>query len=68
MGSHLSMMVASLVMEDVKDRALTMSNIDIRFWQRYMDDTCVTLLASKCKAFVGHLNRVELAIHLTLEQ
>ena len=44
------------------------TNVDIKFWKRYMDDTCVALAASKSEAFLGHLKTVELTIQFTLEQ
>ena len=68
MGSPVSITVANLVMEGEEDRALTTSNIDIRFWKRYVDDTCVALPAKKCETFLGHLNLVEPSIQFTLEQ
>ena len=68
MGSPASMTVANRVMEGVKDTALITSNIDIKFWKRYMDDTCEELPASKCEAFLGHLNLAKPTIRSTLEQ
>ena len=68
MGSPVSVLVANLVMEDVEDRALATTNVDVKFWKRYVDDTCVALAANKCEAFLGHLNLVEPTIQFTLEQ
>ena len=68
MGSPVPMKIADLVMEDVEDMALDTSNIDIRFWKRYVDDICVALLARKCEALLRHLNLVEPTIQFTLEQ
>ena len=68
MGSPVSVTVANLVMEDVEDRALATTNVDVKFWKRYVDDTCVALAANKCEAFLGHLNLVEPTIQFTLER
>ena len=52
----------------MEDRALATSDFDVKFWKRYVDDTCVALAASKCKTFLGHMNMVEPTIQFTLEQ
>ena len=67
MKSPVSVTVANLVMEDVEDRALATSNFDVKFWKRYMNDTCVALATCKCKAFLGHLSIVEPTILFALE-
>ena len=51
--------VASLVMEDVEDRALATRDFGVEFWKRYVDDTCVTLAATNCEVFLDYLNLVE---------
>ena len=43
-----------------------MIHVDVKFWKKYVDDTCVALAANKCK-FLGHLNMVEPTIQSTLE-
>ena len=68
MGSPDSVTVANRVMEDVKDRALATTNVDVNFWKTYVDDTCVALAADKREAFLGHLNLVEPTILFTLER
>ena len=55
-------------MESVEDKVLAMTNVDIRFLKRYVDDTCVVITVSKCEVFLGHLNLVEPTIQFHLEQ
>ena len=46
MGSPVSMVVASLVMECIEEKALTTFPREVRFWKRYVDDVhvCCALL------------------------
>lgn len=44
--------VANLIMEDVKERSLATSEITLRFWKYYVDDTCAVLLASRVQVFL----------------
>ena len=59
MGSPVSVTAANLVMEDVEDKALATTNVAVKFGNRYMNDTCMALAASKCEAFLDHWNLVE---------
>ena len=68
MGSPVSVTVANLVMEDVEDRALVTTDVPVRFWRRYVDDTCTALPASCCQRFLEHLNSIETSIQFTLEK
>ena len=45
-GSRVSVTIANLVIEDVEDRALASSDVSLRFWKRYVDDSCTALPAS----------------------
>ena len=38
MGSPVSAVIANLVMEDVKHRALTTARVSPSFWKRFVDD------------------------------
>ena len=67
MGSLVYVTVANLVMEDIEDRVLATTNVDVQFWKEYVDDKCVALAANKREAFLGHLNLVEPTIQFTLE-
>ena len=49
LGSPVSVTVANLVMEDVEDRALVTTDVPVRFWRRYVDDTCTASPASCCQ-------------------
>ena len=52
-------------MEDV---ALVTTNVPIRFWRRYMNDTYTALPASCCQQFLEPLNSIETSIQFTLEK
>ena len=67
MGSPVSVTVANLVMEVVEGRALATTDIPLRFWKRYVDDTCTALPRSRCQELLGHLNSTEATIQFTLE-
>ena len=67
MGSPVSVTVANLVMEDVEGRALATTDIPLRFWKRYVDDTCTALPRSRCQELLEHLNSTEATIQFTLE-
>ena len=45
MGSLVSVTIANLMMEDVEERAMAIT--DIRFWKWYVNDMCTALPASK---------------------
>ena len=62
------MTVANLVMEDVEGRALVTTDVPVRFWRRYVDDTCTALPASCFQRFLEHLNSIETSIQFTLEE
>ena len=69
MGSLVSVTIANLVMEDVKERAMGTTHIPFRFWKWYVDDTCTctALLVSKLQEFLSHLNGVKPSIQFTVE-
>ena len=67
MGSPVSVTIANLVMEDVEERAMVTTDIPLRFWKRYINDTCMALLAGKLQEFLRHLNGVEPSIQFMLE-
>ena len=67
MGSPVSVTIANLVMEDVEERALATTDIPLRLWKRYVDDTCAALPASRVQQFLDHLNGVEPSIQFTVE-
>ena len=67
MGSPVSVTIANLVMEDVEERALATTDIPLKFWKHYVDDTCAALPASSVQQFLDHLNGVEPSIQFTVE-
>ncbi len=68
MGSPMSVVVANLVMEDIKERALSTFHPPPHFWKRYIDDTCAALSLDQIPPFLDHLNSIELCVQFTVEE
>ena len=68
MDSPVSVVVAKLVMEDVKERDLATFYSPPHFWKRYVDDTCTALPRNMVESFHSHLNSIEPCIQLTVEE
>ena len=68
MGSPVSVVVASLVMEDIEERALSTFYPPPHFWKRYVDDTCAALYPDQIPPFLDHLNRIEPCVQFTVEE
>ena len=68
MGSPMSVTIANLVMEDVKQHALN-SFVGAKplFWKRYVDDTCTAIHENKVEVLHEHLNSIEPSIQFTRE-
>ena len=67
MESPVSVTIANLVMEDLEERALATTDIPLRSWKHYVDDTCAALPVSRVQEFLTHLNRVEPSIQFTVK-
>ena len=67
MGSPVSVTSANLVMEDVEERSLATTDVPLRFWKHYVDNTCTALLTSSVQHFLDHLNGVESSMQFTVE-
>ena len=57
-GIPVSVVVADLVMEDVESRALATFPYPLRFWKRYVDDTCCAFKTDLVEDFHCHLNSI----------
>jgi len=68
LGSLVSVVVANLVMEDVKKRALTSFRKAPRVWKRYVNDTFIVLDKTTLDDFFIHLNKIENSINFTMEK
>ena len=68
MGSPVSVTVANLVMEDVKERALSTYHSAPIFWKRYVDDICTALKEDLIEEFKEHLNNIKPSIKFTVEK
>ena len=67
MESSVSVIVANMVIETIKERVLTTFCHSPRFWARYVDDASVTILKKYLEQFFDYLHLVEATIKLTLE-
>ena len=68
MGSPVTVVIVSLVMEDVEERALAAFHSLPRFWKHYVEDTCTALPGDMVKSFHSHPNSIELCIQFTVEE
>ena len=53
MGSPVSVVVTNLVMEDIKQKALSTFHTTPHFWRRYADDTCTILPGDLVNSFTS---------------
>ena len=61
MGLPVSVVVGSLVMEDVDWKALSTFHPP-QFWMRYVNDTCSGIPSDLVDSFHSHLNNIDLNI------
>ena len=67
MGSPVSPIVANLYMEYLEQKALSTASTPPRFWCRYVDDTFVIHKEVNKQGFLQHINSVDPAIKVTVE-
>ena len=64
-GSPVSVVVANIVMEHIKDEALNMSLVPTIFWMRYADDILSAVPADQVNEMLAHINfRPEYPIYI----
>ena len=68
MGSLVSIVIANLVMDDVKQRALATFHFTPCFWKYYVDTTFTVLPCNLVQEFLSHLNSIEACIQFTFEE
>ena len=56
-----------LLMEDIEQRVLSTFKSRLRFWKRYVDDTCTAIQPCIIEEFHQHLNSIEPSIQFTYE-
>ena len=66
MGSPVNSIVANLYMEYFERKALSTTSTP-RLWMRYVDDTFVIQWEDQKQTFLDHINKVDPAIKLTIE-
>ena len=49
------------------ERALATTDVPLKYWKRYVDDTCAAFPASSVQQFLDHLNGVEPSIQCAVE-
>ena len=64
MGSPVTVVIASLCMEDFEEQALTSAPCMTKIWKRYVDDI---LSCDKIDIFLQHLNSQQPTIRFTME-
>ena len=67
MGSSLSPVIANMVMEDLKQQALSTFHNFPSIWVRYVDDVYAIVKTENVDAFHKHLNRFNSSTQFTLE-
>ena len=68
MGSPVSIVVATLVMEDVEKRALSTFHSPPKIWKRYINETFAIINKNAVEDFLDHLNTIENSIKFTIEK
>ncbi len=68
MGSPVSAVIASLVMEDVEQRALASAPVRLSFWKRFVDDIISAVSRNDIDILLQHLNSIEPSIQFTVER
>ena len=66
-GSSVSVVVAEIVMKNIKEQALASYKRTIPLWLRYIDDTFTALHKDEIDDFHEHLNRQNAHIQFTKE-
>ena len=65
MGSPVSVVVAEIVMQNVKESSLSTCRQTIPLWLRYVDDTFTAVRHNEIDAFHYHLNSQSTDKHFT---
>ena len=68
MGSPISPIVANLFVENFEEKAISTAPHPPYFWKRYVDDTFTILESSHRRAFLDHINSIDLHIQFTCEE
>ena len=67
MGSPISLIVASLYMEDFETMAINTAEYSPKLWKRYVDYTFVVIDAAKKEGFLEHISSIDPHIQFTTE-
>ena len=67
MGSPVSVVVAKIVLQNIKEQAQATYSETLPLWLRYVDDTITAVHKNKINEFHEHLNKQNTNIQLSLE-
>ena len=67
MESPVLVVIANLVMEDIKQKAMSAFHT-ARFWRQYIDDTYTVLPGNLGDSFLRHLSNINSNIQFTVEK
>ena len=67
MGSPVSVVVAEIVMQNIKEHALATCHQTIPLWLYYVEDTFTTVHKDEIDAFHNHFNKQNTHIQFTKE-
>ena len=67
MGSHVSVVVAEIVMQNIEEQALATYSETLPLWLRYFDDTITAVHENKIDKFHQHLNKQNTNVQFTKE-
>ena len=65
MGSPVSVIVAEIVMQNIKEQALATCSKTLPLWLGYVDDTITAVHKNKIDEFQEHLNKQNTSIQFT---
>ena len=65
MASPVSVVVAEIVVQNIKDQALETYSETLLFWLRYVDDTITAVHKNKIDEFYEDLNKQNASIQFT---
>ena len=67
MGSPVSVVVAEIVMQNIREQVLATYSETLPLWLRYVDDTITAVHKNKINEFHEHLNKQNTSIQFTKE-
>jgi len=66
-GSPMSPVIADIVIDDLKNKALNNLNLDIPFYYRYVDDIAMAVPSQKLQVVLDMFNSLHPRLQFTME-